>query len=206
MSHGYDRLSITIMEGLWNLYHFSGQGLQYIAAGSASGMSSGCGVTIGLNIIRESRRSHRSSVKSLQSLVEQVSRLYIGKCSQEAPLDVRNGLLEFGQKLLHLFALHVGRAADRAAAADDWKFVLPGKLDDLLLLDIYQRSDNSRFAVVGEHGRGHGLEGADKELVQEQGLDKVVQVVSEGELVAAELLCEGVERAALQPGTDGAEG
>ena len=62
-----------------------------------------------------------------------------------------NSFLEIRQELFHLLALHVGCAADRTAAADDRKAVLPGKLDDLLLLDVNQGPDDGGFAVIGKH-------------------------------------------------------
>jgi len=62
-----------------------------------------------------------------------------------------DGLLQIGQQLFHLLALHISSTADRTAAADDRKAVLPGKLDDLLLFDVNQGPDDSGFAIIGKH-------------------------------------------------------
>ena len=132
--------------------------------------------------------------------------MHIGQGSQKAPLDGGVLPLQVHQKLLHPFALLIRLTADRAPAAYHRKLVDAGKLSDFLFFHVDKRSDDGCGTVVGQHSGRHGFERADKELVQQQGLDEVVHVVAERQLVAAEPLGEAVEHPPLEPGADGTVG
>lgn len=96
-----------------------------------------------------------------------------------------------------MLALLVGLSAGRTAAAGNGEIVVTGKTDDIRFGNVYQWSDNRGCTVICEHARSHCLEGADKKLVEKQRLDKIVEMMTQSQLVAAELLRESVEGSSL---------
>lgn len=69
---------------------------------------------------------------------------------------------------------------------------------DVLLAAIGQRPDHHVAPVVGQQLRRHGLQGSAVEHVEEEGLEDVVAMVTEGHLGRADLVGEGVQRATAQ--------
>ena len=131
--------------------------------------------------------------------------------SEDALLDVGVGFPELTDKLLHLLALAPARAILRripllreaAGALEEAKavVVLPG--DDILLMDAVKGADelHPREILAVELG-GHGLHLGAVEKPQKGGLDDVREVVAQGDLVAAQLLRLGVEKAPAHPGAE----
>ena len=76
---------------------------------------------------------------------------------------------------------------------------LGGERGDVGLGALDQRADHLEAAVVGAVARRHRLQLAAVEQVQQERLERVVAVVAERDLVAAEPLGGGVEDAAAQP-------
>src|SRR2546421_736835 len=64
--------------------------------------------------------------------------------------------------------------------------------------DVHERADDHVLAVVGHEPRRHRLERAGKEQVQQQRLDEVVQMMTEGNLRRADLGGDSVEHPAPQ--------
>jgi hypothetical protein len=54
-------------------------------------------------------------------------------------------------------------------------------------------------AIVGHEPRRHGLEGPGKEQIEQQGLDEVVEVVTERDLARADLGRQPIQDAAAEP-------
>ena len=71
---------------------------------------------------------------------------------------------------------------------------------------VGERADDDEAAVVGREARRHRRQLAAEEQVQEQRLERVVAVVAERDLVAAELARHAVEDAAPQPRAERAVG
>jgi len=92
-----------------------------------------------------------------------------------------------------------------------------GRLEyrDALLLDIRfnhpflhvgQRPDDRLHAVVRQKLRAHGGNGAGIELIQKQGFDEIVEMMTEGDLVAVQPLRHCIEDTTPQPGAKGTPG
>ena len=110
--------------------------------------------------------------------------------------------LQRGDQVLDLLPL--GRAVRRTGVADHRQAQPRGGLADHALADVQERADLGHAHAVEI---GHGPEAGDPPLVEEgevEGLDGVVVVVPEGDLLHARLLQGGVERPAAELGAQGA--
>jgi hypothetical protein len=83
-------------------------------------------------------------------------------------------------------------------ARDDRERELGGERGDVAPRALDQRPDDVEPIVVGAVARRHRLQLAAVEQVEQEGLERVVAVVAERDLVAAEALGGGVEDAAAQ--------
>ena len=91
-------------------------------------------------------------------------------------------------------------------AGDDGEADLGRELGDVGLGALDHGADDLEATVVGGVLRGHGLELAGVEEVHQEGLQGVVAVVAQRDLVALQTLGGGVEDASAQPGAQGAVG
>ena len=102
--------------------------------------------------------------------------------------------LQRDDQLLDLLPL--GVLVRRTDVVDDRQLIALGKVRDGLLADVEHGPD---LRDAGAAEVGHGLKAADAALVEKahkEGLDRVVKVVAEGDLVAAKRKQHVVERAA----------
>ena len=98
-------------------------------------------------------------------------------------------------------AVHVGTlrfVVDRTDVLDDGELLAIDRVQDLLLRGEDQRPDHGEVPAGQVRDRLEAVEGAEVEEVHEERVDRVVPVVSEGELVAPEFLGERVETAPPQ--------
>ena len=102
------------------------------------------------------------------------------------------------EQLLHPLALEVLLAAAQVAG-DDREPLRLGVAGDLRLRGVDQRPDHDVASVVGAEDGRHRLQRPGEEEVEEQRLRRVVAVVPEGDLVAAQLHRGVVEDASPEP-------
>ncbi len=114
-------------------------------------------------------------------------------------------LLPFGQHAGDRLALQV-RLGAAEGAGDDRERPRPGVAGDLPLRHIAERPDHDVAPVLGQELGRHRLEATAVEEVQEEGLDDVVAVVAEGDLVDVVLAGPAIERAAPEPTAETALG
>ena len=108
--------------------------------------------------------------------------------------------LELHQELRHRIPLEAFlRAAE--IAWDDRERELRGVLCDVGLGALDQRADHLEAAIVGAIARRHRLELARVEQIEEERLERVIAMMTEGDLVAAESLGRRVQDAATQART-----
>ena len=91
-------------------------------------------------------------------------------------------------------------------AGDDWESTIGSPCLEVTLFDIGQRPNHRVEAVVREQPGGHGLEGAAKKKVEEEGLQDVVTMMTEGDLCCTELVGHAIEDTAPQPRAERAHG
>ena len=95
---------------------------------------------------------------------------------------------------------------DRTDVLDDGELLAIYRVQDLLLRGEYQRSDHGEVLAGQVRDRFEAVEGAEVEEVHEERVDRVVPVVSEGELVAVEFLQQSMELAAAEARAERAGG
>ena len=136
--------------------------------------------------------------------------------AEDVPLDVRIRFLQLLDQLLRLETLRAGltvgmagRAGlgEVAGALDEVQAVVVTPVLDFRLTDKVKRADQLHAREVrGVELRHHRLVLAGVEHAHEDGLDDVVEVVAERDLVAAEALGFLIEVAAAHAGADVARG
>ena len=85
--------------------------------------------------------------------------------------------------------------------------VIPGPAPDSLLPDQIKGPDQLHSLEIGAVKLGHhGLDLAAVEHPHQDGLDHVIIVMAQGNFVAAQLLCFGIEMASAHSGTEIAGG
>ena len=109
-------------------------------------------------------------------------------------------LVPLGHHLPHLLALKVVlRTAE--IARDDREPHAPCVARDLRFAAISERPDDHMRAIVGEQLGRHGLQLAAEEKIEEQGMDDIVAVMPERDLVGAQFLRSAVDDASAQTRT-----
>ena len=136
--------------------------------------------------------------------VLQVAGLDIAEGADQAAADMGDILGELPDQAFHPLPFEIAAAGDRTSTRDDGEGILPAQSDQFLLLDINKGTNDRLPAVIGKEFRAHRRESADIKLIEKEGLDKVVKMMAEGDLVAAEALCDVVKRTAAQAGAKGA--
>lgn len=134
---------------------------------------------------------------------------------EDALFDVGVVPLQPPQQGLHLLPLGAAAAViadgavfrEAAGALDKLQVVIPPPGDDAVLVDAVQGADELHARKVGAVQLGqHGLELGAEEHAQHRGLDHVVKVVAQSDLVAAQLLCLAVQVPPAHPGAQVAWG
>lgn len=103
---------------------------------------------------------------------------------------------------LHPLPFLIADAADRAGAADDREILFAAEADDIPLFDENEGTDHGMPSIVGLQFRTHRLEASNVKLIEQKGLDKIVEMMPEGDLVATELVGQGVKDATAQAGAE----
>ena len=152
----------------------------------------------------------------LTLVAEDLVQAHVFHRAEDVSLDVRIRFLQLLDQLLRLEALRAGltvgmagRAGlgEVAGALDEVQAVVVAPVLDLRLTDEVERADQLHVREVrGVELRHHRLVLACIEHAHEDGLDDVVEVVAERDLVAAEALGFLIEVAAAHAGTDIARG
>jgi hypothetical protein len=120
---------------------------------------------------------------------------------QQATANMRNIDREVGHKALHALAVDIKLAGRRTSARKNGKLGLAGKKHDLPFFNPDQGTDDRMTAVVCQHLRTHCRKPPDKKLVEQQGFNGIVEVMPQGNLVAAEAIRYGIEVPPAQAGT-----
>ena len=134
----------------------------------------------------------------IESLIEQMPGHHIAKRLQHRLLDTRMLDFQIHDEPLDPLTLEAEVAAGGAATADDWQADFLAVHPRLVFTDIRKRANHDVFAVVGHEPRGHRLQGAGEEQVQQEGLDEVVQVMTQCDLRGAHLGGDSVQDTAPQ--------
>ncbi len=146
------------------------------------------------------------SLKIIEVFVHEVAGLNICQRGDQALLNVRVIFSQLTDKSLYLLALLLFPAANRAGAAHNREPVNRGKLDSVLLFYIHQWPDNCMLPIISTEPGAHRCKPAGIKLIQEQGLDEIIQMVAEGYLVAAQFCCHSVDNATAHAGAERAVG
>src|SRR5512143_1543718 len=123
----------------------------------------------------------------------------IGQRRQETCLDPGLLPLQVREEVLDPGPFQVLVPADRTGAAGYGKTRQGGESDDVVLGNVNERPDNDVPSVIGPEQRRHGLDPAVVKLVQKEGFNKIIPVMAESYLGAAQIPRLGVEHAALDP-------
>ncbi len=91
---------------------------------------------------------------------------------------------------------------NRAGAADDRVVCHVTVGNNIRLFNIDQRPNDRLLTVIRKELGAHCRQGAGIKLVQQQGFDKVIQMMSQGNLVTIQLGCLSVKNTATQAGTE----
>ena len=131
--------------------------------------------------------------------------------AEDAVLDVRVVAFQSAEQDLRLLPLGTAAAivahgavlSEAAGALDEFQLVVSLPCQNILLPDAIHRADEGHAGKTGavEHG-GHGLQLRAVEHTHDGGLDDIVEVVAQCDLVAAQLLGLAVEVAAAHPGAE----
>jgi hypothetical protein len=134
----------------------------------------------------------------LHVAVQQVRRAHVAQGLQHHVAHVRVLRLQGAQQVFHLLALQPLLRPAQVAGQDGERQRL-GQLGDACLGTLDQRTDDLEAPVVGGVAGRHGLQLPAEERVHQEGLERVVAMVPERDLVAAEAFRRRVEDAAPQP-------
>lgn len=108
----------------------------------------------------------------------------------EAPIPIGHHFADF-------LALHVVLRTTKVAG-NNRKFHAARKLGNLTLGTISKRPNDHMGLIVGNQLRWHRFQLATKQHVEEQGVNHVVAMVAERNLVGTQLFCRPVNYAATQ--------
>src|SRR2546423_14658896 len=154
---------------------------------------------VGCGFVRQPQRGAVAQLAArIEPRVEEEPGHHVAELLEHRLLDAGVFLLEIEDPPLHTLALKAQVTARGAAAADDWQLPLLRIQPGLGFFDVHERADDHVLAVVGHEPRRHRLERAGKEQVQQQRLDEVVQMMTEGNLRRADLGGDSVEHPAPQ--------
>ena len=152
----------------------------------------------------------------LTLVAEDLVQAHVFHRAEDVPLDIRIRFLQLLDQLLRLEALRAGltvgvagRAGlgEVAGALDEVQAVVVAPVLDFRLTDEVERTDELHTReVCGVELRHHRLVLPGVEHAHQDGLDDVVEVVAERDLVAAEALRFLIEVAAAHAGADVARG
>jgi hypothetical protein len=140
-----------------------------------------------------------------QAAVGQVGGADVLERRQDAGADVRDPLLEVGDERLDLGPPRPVLIAAQVAG-DDREPLASGEDREVGLGAGAEGADHRVPPVVAAEDRGHRLELAGEEQVEEERLDDVLPVMSQGDLGATELLGRAVEDPPAEPGAEAAVG
>src|SRR5262245_2901135 len=124
--------------------------------------------------------------------IEQVRWTHVAKRVEHDRANMRMVALELREQVRHRVALEPLLRATQVAW-DDREGLLCGERGDLGLGTLDERPDHLEAAVVGAIARRHRLELAAVEQIEQEGLERIVAVMAERDLVAPEALGGGVE-------------
>ncbi len=141
----------------------------------------------------------------VQRSVQQVGRHDVLQGVEHVVHAAGEALVPVAQHLADLLALQVLLAAAEVAG-NDRELLLLRPAGGVLLGHVGQRADHHVAAVVADQLRGHGLQLAAEEHVEQQRLEDVVAVVAQRDLGAAQLVGHAVEDAAAQAAAQAAGG
>mmetsp|Transcript_27004 Transcript_27004/g.63400 ORF Transcript_27004/g.63400 Transcript_27004/m.63400 type:complete len:298 (+) Transcript_27004:25-918(+) len=172
-------------------------------AGCVRGRSSRSPVLLGFLLFLPRDRVHPHG--PAQVLVQQVARLDVAQGGQPVLLGVGGEGIQGVQQELDLGPLQAVLVLAKVAR-DDREPRQPGVLGDVLLHAGDQRPHHRQLAPPACVPGRHRLELADVQHVQHQRFQRVVGVVAEDQLVAAQLEGLRVQDPPAQPRAHGAEG
>jgi len=137
-------------------------------------------------------------------LHQQMPSINVRKSGKQACLDAGVIPLKPGQHFFYLHPFLVLITACGARTAGNRKTLIRCVANDNILRHINQGTDHHIPSIISMQEGGHCLDSAVIELVEQQCLDEIISVVSEGHLRASKFPRLRIQHASLDPGTEGA--
>lgn len=139
-----------------------------------------------------------------QLKVEQVGGAHVLHGGEQAVAGLGDGLLNVSEQLLDPLAPPLDGAAQ--VAGDDGERAGLGVGGDLVFGAVDEGADDLKLTIIGGILSGHALDLAGVEHVEQERLNAVIAVVTQGDAIAAELAGVLVDDAAAQAAAQGAGG